>query len=216
MNGRRLFPILIATALTTVFMAADAGGTLAQADSSKPSVRKNSSAFSSRKSVRPSQSRAVRLAKLYDVLAKAPNAELAKLVEARIEATRQQSGSATADLLLARARASMEAKDNKLALELLDAVVDLAPTFVEARAQRATLYYENKDIVRSLADLRVIVAQDPKHYNALTGLGIIFQEIGEDKLALEAFRRALKVDPYIEGVEEFVKKLEPKVEGRDI
>jgi tetratricopeptide (TPR) repeat protein len=216
MNGRRLFPILIATALMTAFLAIDASAALAQTEPSKPSARKNSSALSSRKSVRPSQSRAARLAKLYDALAKAPNAELAKLVEASIEATRQQSGSATADLLLARARASIEAKDNKLALELLDAVVDLAPKFVEARAQRATLYYETKDIVRSLADLRVIVAQDPKHYNALTGLGFIFQEIGEDKLALEAFRRALKVDPFIEGVPEFVKKLEPKVEGRDI
>jgi tetratricopeptide (TPR) repeat protein len=212
MNGRRLFLILIALAFT----AADPRAAPAQPDSSRAIARRGASALSSHKSVRPSQRRSERLATLYDTLAKAPNAELAKLVEARIEATRQQSGSATADLLLARARASIEAKDNKLALELLDAVVDLAPTFVEARAQRATIYYENKDIVRSLADLRVIVAQDPRHYNALTGLGIIFQEIGENKLALEAFRRALKVDPFIEGVPEFVKKLEPEVEGRDI
>ncbi len=117
---------------------------------------------------------------------------------------------------MARARQSVEAKDNRLAFELLSTVVDLAPSFLEARAQRATLYYESKDTARSLADLRVIVAKDPKHYGALTGIGIIFEEIGEDKLALDAFRRALAVDPFLEGVPETVKKLSLKVEGRDI
>ncbi len=53
-------------------------------------------------------------------------------------------------------------------------------------------------------------------YNALTGLGIIFEELGEDKLALDAFRRALAINPYIEGAQEFVRKLSLKVEGRDI
>ncbi len=40
-----------------------------------------------------------------------------------------QSGSATADLLLARARQSVEAKNNRLALDLLTSVVDIAPNF---------------------------------------------------------------------------------------
>ena len=51
---------------------------------------------------------------------------------------------------------------------------------------------------------------------SLTGLGIIFDELDQDKLALEAFRRALKVNPYLDGVPEMVKKLTLKVEGREI
>jgi tetratricopeptide (TPR) repeat protein len=170
----------------------------------------------SRKPLRPAQSRAVRMAALYDALAKAPNADAAKLIEARIDAARLQSGSPTADLLMARARLSVEAKNTRLALELLDAIVDLAPDYTEARAQRASIYYESKNIPQALADLRVIVAKDPKHYTALTGLGVIFDEIGQDKLALEAFRRALAVDPFLDGVPDYIKKLTLKVEGRDI
>lgn len=170
-----------------------------------------------RKSLRPVKvDRIRRLNALYDALAEAPNAEIAKLVENKIETVRLQSGSSTADLLMTRFRLSVAAKDNRLAFELLDAVIEVAPDFVEARAQRATLYYETKDIARSLADLRIIVAKEPRHYGALTGLGVIFQELGKDKLALEAFRRALKVDPFLESVPEIVKKLAVKVEGRDI
>ena len=207
-RGRFFLPGLIAI---FAFCAADTGAALAQAKSSAKSSERTA-----RKSARPSQSHAIRMTALYDALEKAPNAAAAKAIETRIEIARMQSGSATADLLMSRVRTSIEAKDNKLALELLNSVVDLAPNFVEARSQRATIYYEDKDIGRALADLRVIVAKDPKHYTALTGLGIIFDELDQDKLALEAFRRALKVNPYLDGVPEMVKKLTLKVEGREI
>jgi len=175
-----------------------------------------SSKSAARKNVRPSQRAAVRMNALYDALERAPNAAAAKAIETRIEIARMESGSATANLLMSRVRMSLEAKDNRLALELLNSVVDLAPDFIEARAQRATLYYETKDIGRALADLRVIVAKDPRHYTALTGLGIIFDELDQDKLALEAFRRAMNVNPHLDGVSEIVKKLQLKVEGREI
>jgi tetratricopeptide (TPR) repeat protein len=160
--------------------------------------------------------RAARLDTLYEALAKAPSPAIAKLVEAKIEILNLQSGSATADLLMLRARARIEAKDTKLAFELLDAVIAVAPNFTEAWAQRATLRYITKDISGALADLRVVLAREPRHYAALTGLGMILQELGENKRALEAFRRALVVDPYLDSVPDIVKKLEVEVEGRDI
>ena len=59
-------------------------------------------------------------------------------------------------------------------------------------------------------------AREPRHFGALTGLGVIMQEFNEDKLALEAFRRALAVNPHLQKVPDFVKSLTEKVEGRDI
>ena len=84
--------------------------------------------------------RAARLDTLYAALAKAPNQAIAKIVEAKIEALNYQSGSVTADLLMVRARSMIEAKDSKVAFEILGSVIEIAPNFVEARAQRATLY----------------------------------------------------------------------------
>jgi hypothetical protein len=45
---------------------------------------------------------------------------------------------------------------------------------------------------------------------------MIMQDMGDDKRALDAFRKALAVDPYLEKVPQIVKQLTEKVEGRDI
>jgi tetratricopeptide (TPR) repeat protein len=153
---------------------------------------------------------------LFEALKIAPDAESAKLVEGRIWALWSVSGSDTTDLLMTRVKTAADGKDFNLAIELLNAVIELRPDYVEAWNKRATLYFLNKDYENSLADLRQVLAREPRHFGALSGLGIIMQEFGEDKLALEAFRRALAVNPYLPKIPDYVKTLSEKVEGRDI
>jgi tetratricopeptide (TPR) repeat protein len=153
---------------------------------------------------------------LFEALKAAPDADSAKLVENRIWALWFASGSDTADLLMSRVKTATDEKDVKLALQLLDSIIDLKPDYVEAWNRRATLHFTAKDYGKSLADIRQVLAREPRHFGALTGLGVIMQELGEDKLALEAFRRALAVNPHLQKIPEFVKSLSEKVEGRDI
>jgi len=153
---------------------------------------------------------------LFEALKAAPDADSAKLVENRIWALWFASGSDTCDLLMTRVKTANDEKDVKLALQLLDAVIALQPDYTEAWNRRATLHFANKEYGKSLADIRQVLAREPRHFGALTGLGVMMQEFGEDKLALEAFRRALAVNPYLPKVPEFVKSLTEKVEGRDI
>ena len=153
---------------------------------------------------------------LFEALKAAPDADSAKLVEGRIWALWLASGSDTADLLMSRVKGAIEGKDNTLAIELLTAVVGLKPDYVEAWNRRASLYFANKDFNKALADLRQVLAREPRHFAALSGLGVIMQEFGEDKLALQAFRRALAVNPHLPKIPDFVKTLTEKVEGRDI
>jgi len=153
---------------------------------------------------------------LFEALKAAPDADAAKLVEGRIWSLWLASGSDTADLLMSRVKTATEAKDTKLALQLLDAVIQLRPDYVEAWNRRATIHFSNKDYSKSLADIRQVLAREPRHFGALTGLGVIMQEFNEDKFALEAFRRALAVNPHLQKVPDFVKSLTEKVEGRDI
>lgn len=153
---------------------------------------------------------------LFEALKVAPDADSAKLVENRIWALWFASGSDTCDLLMTRVKTANDEKDLKLALQLLDAVIELKPDYTEAWNRRATIHFANKEYGKSLADIRQVLAREPRHFGALTGLGVIMQELGEDKLALEAFRRALAVNPHLAKVPEFVKSLTEKVEGRDI
>jgi tetratricopeptide (TPR) repeat protein len=153
---------------------------------------------------------------LFGALKAAPDEVSARHVEARIWAAWQQTPSDTVALLMARSKAATEAHQAEVALQLLNAVIKLKPDYVEAWNRRATLYYLQNDYVRSLADIQQVLAREPRHFGALAGLGMIMQDLGEDKRALEAFRKALEVDPYLEKVPELVKTLSEKVEGRDI
>jgi len=153
---------------------------------------------------------------LFGALKAAPDATSAKVVENRILALWQMSGSDTADLLMTRVRDAVDAKDIDLGIQLLDAIIDLRPEFVEAWNRRATLHFMKKEFGASIMDLRQVLAREPRHFGAMVGLGMILQEIDEEKMALQVFRRALEVHPHLPRVEELIRSLEEKVEGRDI
>jgi tetratricopeptide (TPR) repeat protein len=153
---------------------------------------------------------------LFGALKAAPDEASAKHVEARIWALWMQTPSDTAALLMSRAKAAMDAKQADVALKLLDAVIKLRPEYVEAWNRRATLYYMQNDYTHSLADIEQVLSREPRHFGALAGLGMIMQDLGDDRRALDAFRKALAVNPHLERVPDLVKTLTEKVEGRDI
>src|SRR5579871_6191802 len=153
---------------------------------------------------------------LFGALKAAPDEASAKYVEARIWAIWLQTPSDTVSLLMTRAKAAMEAQNPDVALKLLDSVIKLRPDYVEGWNRRATLYYLRNDYTRSLEDIEQVLAREPRHFGALAGLGMIMQDLGDEKRALDAFRRALAVNPHLDKVPELVKTLTEKVEGRDI
>jgi tetratricopeptide (TPR) repeat protein len=153
---------------------------------------------------------------LFAALKIAPDAKSAKAIEERIWAIWMVSGSDTCNLLMGRVKAATDEKDYTLAIKLLDAVVELKPGYTEGWNRRATLYFLQKDYGHALADLREVLAREPRHFGALSGLGLILQEFGDEKHALEAYRKALAINPHLEHIEEVVKTLSEKVEGRDI
>jgi tetratricopeptide (TPR) repeat protein len=153
---------------------------------------------------------------LFGALKAAPDEVSAKAVEAKIWAIWLQTPSDTAALLMARAKAAIDAQQGDIALKLLDATIKLRPDYVEAWNRRATLYYLRNDYGRSLADIQQVLVREPRHFGALAGLGMIMQDLGDDKRALDAFRQALAVNPHLDKVPDLVKTLTEKVEGRDI
>jgi len=160
--------------------------------------------------------RTASLERLFSALKVAPDDESAKFVENRIWAIWLASASDTANLLMGRAKTAADAKDFDLAIRLLNAIIDIRPDFIEAWNRRATIYYARKDYARSLADIREVLAREPRHFGALSGLGIILQELGDDKQALDVYRRALAIHPHLERIPDLVKKLTDKIDGRDI
>ena len=153
---------------------------------------------------------------LFGALKAAPDAESAKAVEGRIWSLWIISPSDTANLLMTRVRTAVEVKNLDLAVTLLDSIIKLRPDYVEAWNRRATINYMRKDIGRALDDMRHVLAREPRHFGALAGLGLIMQDLGEDKRALEVYRKAIEINPHLPRIPDLIKTLTEKVEGRDI
>lgn len=153
---------------------------------------------------------------LFAALKVAPDDGSAKQIADRLEQIFSDSGSPSADLLMVRAGAAAEAKQYDLALELLDQVLLFEPDYIGALSKRATIRYLQDDYGGALADIREVLAREPRHFTVLYGLALILRDIGEDKRSLEAVRMALAVNPHIDGAKDMEKELSIKVEGREI
>jgi tetratricopeptide (TPR) repeat protein len=153
---------------------------------------------------------------LFGALKIVPDEASAKVIEDRIWALWTVSGSDTCNLLMSRVKAATEDKDYDLAIKLLDSVIALEPDYVEAWNRRATVYYLKQDYGHAIADIAAVLTREPRHFGALAGLGMMLQDIGDDKDALDAYRKALAIDPHLDNIPDVVKTLEVKVEGRDI
>jgi tetratricopeptide (TPR) repeat protein len=166
--------------------------------------------------VPPRADRTRNLEFLLGALKVAPDDTSAKAIEDRIWALWMVSGSDTVDVLMSRVKEASDAENYTLAIRLLDAVIEIDPDFVEAWNRRATIFFLRKEYSSSLADIMHVLAQEPRHFGALAGLGTILEEVGDDRHALDAYRKALAVHPHLKGVAEHVKSLTDKVEGRNI
>jgi tetratricopeptide (TPR) repeat protein len=156
------------------------------------------------------------LAKLYAQLGTTRNASSAEPIMQAIEELWTLSGSDTVDLLMARAAQFANESEMDLSLAILDAVVDIAPEEAEAWYLRAKVNVMNGKLERALSDLRRSLNLDPNHYLAITDLGLVLEQIGAKREALEAYRRALEVNPFLEDARQGVEALKREVEGQDI
>jgi tetratricopeptide (TPR) repeat protein len=127
-----------------------------------------------------------------------------------------RSGSAAADLLLTRGRQALDAGDLPAAIEHFTAVIDHAPDFAEGYNMRATAYYLGGEFGPSIADIEATLALNPRHFGALSGFGMILEELGMPEKALEAYRAAQALHPHQEGVNQSIDRILREIEGTGI
>ncbi len=157
-----------------------------------------------------------RLGALFRRLVETTDAAEATLIEQGIWSIWLQSGEPKIDQLMAGGMAAMDAGDADTAEEIFDEIVEEAPNFAEGWNKRATLRYMTGDYRGSLADIEKTLALEPRHFGALSGMGLVYLATGDDAKALDAFRRALAIDPHLPGAAERIRELEDKLKGRAI
>ena len=61
-----------------------------------------------------------------------------------------------------------------------------------------------------------MLRREPRHFGALAGMAMIALAQGRHAAALAAYRRALKVNPFLKERLEIIPALERKVEGQPL
>jgi tetratricopeptide (TPR) repeat protein len=192
--------------LLALILASAPGAALAQAKAADPKPQ-----------TEPAKPRKpATLDELFTRLAGAKDESEANGVANLIERRWARSGSDTADLLMSRAEEALKAKEFPLAVELLDRVLTLRPEWAEAWHRRATAFFLLDDPVSAIADIQRVLTREPRHFGAWAGLGHIYVSGGDKKRALEAYRKALAIHPYLAKLREAIERLTPEIDGRDI
>lgn len=101
------------------------------------------------------------------------------------------------------------------ALRAFDTVVRLAPDFAEGWNKRATLRYGLGDLDGSAQDIARTLSLEPRHFGALSGLGLVRLAQGRPAEALSAFEKALSIHPYVVDQADLA-ALRDKVRGKPL
>jgi tetratricopeptide (TPR) repeat protein len=152
-----------------------------------------------------------RLDPLFAALKIASTTETAWPIETQIWAIWVASGDTAVDALMAEGVARLNQGDNDAALGLFDRVVALAPGFAEGWNKRATTLYTMGKFARSVLDIDKVLALEPRHFGALSGLGMCDIRLGKDREALAAFARAAAIDPNLPGVQANIEALKKRL-----
>lgn len=148
-----------------------------------------------------------RLDQLFTDLKRESNERAARRIANQIRDQWARSGGATADLLIEWAREAASEEKYHVALDLLDQATTLYPDYVEAWNSRALVYLMMNDASRAMSDLGRVLAIEPRHFGALSGLAGILRATGRTEQALEVYQRMLEIYPMQRNAQRAIQQL---------
>lgn len=151
---------------------------------------------------------------LFEKLKNAEGEREIAMAEADILNAWMDSGSPTVDLLMSRAEEAVALGDTEHARALYDRCILIKPDYAEAWNRRAALFLADDKFDEALRDLNEVLAIEPRHFGAWTGLGFIMQQLGANDEALDAFEEALKIHPNLQAAKQSAAQLKPKSAGQ--
>ncbi len=159
--------------------------------------------------------RSPQLSVLFESLLHAGSNSAAQEIEHRIWQEWLVAPNEAADATLSQVVLAMQQGSLEIALTLCNQLIDGSPMFAEAWNKRATVHYLLGDHDQSVADIRQTLALEPRHFGAISGLGLIFIRQGNYDAALDAFEQVLEISPASENARQSAQRVRNEL-GREI
>jgi tetratricopeptide (TPR) repeat protein len=97
---------------------------------------------------------------------------------------------------------------------MFSAIISRKPAFAEAWNKRATVRFFRGDNAGSANDILQVIKLEPRHFGALSGLGMIKVREGDLQGALQAYRAAQRINPFLPNIEVIIDRLGQRLKGR--
>lgn len=156
-----------------------------------------------------------RLDTLFERLHTTENANEAKQITRQIWIVWRDIENEDVDTLMDEGIRDMMFERYDQALTTFSKVVKITPGYAEGWNKRATLLYLMGDYAGSVADIKRTLVLEPRHFGAWSGLGLIYLDLDNDEAALQAFEKALEVNPHLPGsrrnIENIKKRQQEKI-----
>lgn len=160
--------------------------------------------------------RQARLDQMFTELKRERNEKAAERIAQRIWSEWAESGSASIDLMMQWSQKATEDQKYDVALDFLDQVVTLQPTYAEGWNRRATVHFLMKNYGKSMSDIDHTLQLEPRHFGALSGLAQIMADTGHKQSALEAWQKVLAIYPMMRSAQNQVSALSEELAGEGI
>jgi tetratricopeptide (TPR) repeat protein len=154
-----------------------------------------------------------RLEGLFEQLAATGSAEVARAIEAEIWTIWLEIEDTASARLLRQGSDAMAMRLFPVAIHSFNRLIDRSPSFAEGWNRRATLHYLMGNDEASVRDIEQTLALEPRHFGALSGLGLIMLRNDQPAAALRSFEAALEVHPHLPAAEAHVEPLRQLLEG---
>lgn len=136
-----------------------------------------------------------RLEGLFEVLKQAEGEGVIRTTENRIWEIWYQHPNPDVERLMQLGEESMNRREYSESLLIFSNIIDSFPEFAEAWNRRATLYYVAGNLDASIADIEKTLELEPRHFGALSGLGLVYIQRKELSKAKQAFEHLVEVHP---------------------
>ncbi|MBN2021341.1 MAG: tetratricopeptide repeat protein [Pirellulales bacterium] len=136
------------------------------------------------------------------------------LAENSIRNVWPRAGSAAQRHMLAAVIRLVAAQQYTEAVRQATDLIEQAGWFAEAWNQRGVAFFRQNCFIESIRDGHQALEVNPYHFPAAASMGQAYLQLGNPVSALECFRRALRLNPNLEGVRVQVERLSRTIEDR--
>ena len=98
--------------------------------------------------------------------------------------------------------------------DVFSRIINSHPDFAEAWNKRATVRFFRGNDTGSASDILQVIKLEPRHFGALSGLGMIRVRAGDLEGAIKAYKAAQRMNPYLPQIEAIIDQLGKKLKGR--